>query len=132
MLDAIERWEISSQRQLAGHTGISVGKINYLLRELLAKGLVKMGNFKRNSAKIDYTYVLTRKGLEAKSRAAARFVNAKLEEYNDLEFLRREADAKSRVALNRFAPRCRNPADQAYGNLIERGNPCPLGKVRVQ
>jgi len=37
---------------------------------------------------------------------------------NDLEFLRREADAKSRVALNRFAPRCRNPADQAYGNLI--------------
>ena len=64
ILDALDREEISTQRQLADNSGISLGQVNYILKSLLEKGLVKISNFKRNPHKIGYVYFLTPKGIE--------------------------------------------------------------------
>jgi len=84
VLDTLDRQEISTQRQLAEHSGISLGQVNYILKSLLEKGLVKIGNFRKNPYKIGYVYLLTPKGIEAKSRLAVKFVMSKLREYNSL------------------------------------------------
>ena len=67
VLDALDREEISTQRQLADNSGISLGQVNYILKSLLGKGLVKVSNFKKNPNKIGYAYFLTPKGIEEKS-----------------------------------------------------------------
>lgn len=84
ILDTLDRQEISTQRQLAEHAGISLGQVNYILKSLLEKGLVKIGNFRRNPHKIGYAYLLTPKGIEAKSRLAVKFVMSKLSEYHSV------------------------------------------------
>lgn len=85
VLDALDSGDISSQRQLSDHTGISLGQINYVLRRLLEKGFVKMGNFRKNPNKFGYIYKLTPKGIEAKSRLAVNFVVNRLGEYYELK-----------------------------------------------
>ena len=85
VLDALGSEDISTQRQLSEHTGISLGQINYVLRRLLEKGLVKISNFRRNPNKIGYIYRLTPKGIEAKSRLAVNFVVNRLAEYHHLK-----------------------------------------------
>lgn len=84
VLDTLDRKEISTQRQLADHSGISLGQVNYILKSLLNKGLVKIGNFRKNPHKIGYVYLLTPKGIEEKSKLAVDFVILKLREYDDL------------------------------------------------
>ena len=84
ILDILDSQEISTQRQLAAHSGISLGQVNYILKSLLAKGLVKIGNFRKNPHKIGYVYLLTPKGIEAKSKLAVQFVIRKLREYDYL------------------------------------------------
>jgi EPS-associated MarR family transcriptional regulator len=85
VLDALDREETSTQRQLADNSGISLGQVNYILKSLLDKGLVKISNFKQSPYKIGYAYFLTPKGIEEKSKLAVKFVLRKLREY---EFLR--------------------------------------------
>lgn len=84
VLDALDREKISSQRQLADHSGISLGQVNYILKSLLKKGFVKVDNFRKNPNKIGYMYFLTPKGIEAKSRLAVRFVIRKIKEYDEI------------------------------------------------
>jgi len=85
VLDALDRHEITTQRQLADHAGISLGKVNYVLKSLLDRGLVKLGNYRRNPHKVvSYAYLLTPKGIEEKSRLAVRFVINRLNEYDRL------------------------------------------------
>jgi len=84
VLDTLDRQEISTQRQLADHSGISLGQVNYILKSLLEKGLVKIDNFRKNPNKIGYAYLLTPKGIEAKSRLSVRFVIRKIREYDDI------------------------------------------------
>jgi len=47
ILETLDEQEISTQRQLADFTGISLGQINYVLKQFLSKGLVKIGNFRK-------------------------------------------------------------------------------------
>lgn len=84
ILDVLDRHEISSQRQLAEHSGVSLAQVNYLLKRLLEKGLVKTRNFRKNPHKSAYLYLLTPDGMEAKSKAAVKFLMSKLREYNHL------------------------------------------------
>ena len=56
------------QRELANHLGFSLGKLNYCLNELKNKGLIKINNFKKNPKKFNYIYVLTPKGITAKTK----------------------------------------------------------------
>ena len=85
VLDALECEPITTQRQLSEHTGISLGQINYVLRRLLEKGMVKVGNFRKNPNKLSYVYKLTPAGIEARSRLAVNFVVSRLREYYNLQ-----------------------------------------------
>ena len=58
-----------SQRKLADELGFSLGKLNYCLKALKSKGLIKIENFKKNPNKLNYIYVLTPKGITEKSGA---------------------------------------------------------------
>ena len=63
LLRKIKNKPESSQRELAEELGYSLGKLNYCLRALKIKGLIKISNFKKNPKKINYIYVLTPKGI---------------------------------------------------------------------
>ena len=78
-----------SQRQLAAQMGVSLGKANYLLRALVEKGLVKLGNFGKNPNKRQYAYLLTPAGLEEKTRITLGFLKRKEAEF---EAIRQEID----------------------------------------
>jgi len=100
ILDALDRHEIFNQRQLAEHSGVSLAQVNYLLKRLLEKGLVKIRNFQKNPNKSAYLYLLTPKGLEAKSQVAVRFVKSRLKEYNHLK----DALTKKLTSIERMSP----------------------------
>ena len=85
VLDALDSEPITNQRQLSEHTGISLGQINYVLRRLLEKGMVKVHNFRKNPNKLSYVYRLTPTGIEARSRLAVNFVVSRLREYYGLQ-----------------------------------------------
>ena len=75
----------SSQRELADELGFSLGKLNYCLKALKNKGLVKIENFKRNPNKVNYIYVLTPKGIAEKTKLTLNFMKQKIKEYDELK-----------------------------------------------
>lgn len=74
-----------TQRELASQTGFSLGKINYCLRALIDRGLVKAENFKNSRNRPACIYKLTPRGLEEKAIVASRFLKLKLREYEELK-----------------------------------------------
>jgi EPS-associated MarR family transcriptional regulator len=74
----------ASQRELAQHLGVSVGKINYCLRALSEKGLLKIRNFRNSRNKRGYGYFLTPKGVDEKVSVTMRFLKQKIAEYDAL------------------------------------------------
>ena len=85
LLRKIEKNPQSSQRELAGELGFSLGKLNYCLRALKSKGLVKISNFKKNPNKINYIYIITPKGISEKSKLTINFMKRKMHEYDELK-----------------------------------------------
>ena len=75
----------SSQREMAEELGFSLGKLNYCLKALKQKGLVKIQNFKKNPKKFNYVYVLTPKGIAAKTKMTLNFMKRKMDEYDQLK-----------------------------------------------
>ena len=74
-----------SQRELAKDLGFSLGKLNYCLKELQKKGLVKIQNFSKNTRKLNYLYILTPKGITAKTKLTINFMKRKMKEYDELK-----------------------------------------------
>ena len=74
----------ATQRELARELGFSLGKLNYCLRELKNKGLVKIENFKKNKNKIGYIYVLTPRGIDHRVKLTIQFMKRKMKEYDEL------------------------------------------------
>ena len=74
-----------SQRELAKDLGFSLGKLNYCLKALKVKGLVKIDNFKKNPKKINYFYALTPKGISKKTQLTINFMKRKMQEYDELK-----------------------------------------------
>ena len=74
-----------TQRALANELGFSLGKLNYCLKSLRTKGLIKIKNFKKNPKKINYFYVLTPNGLAAKTNLTINYIKKKLKEYDELK-----------------------------------------------
>ena len=75
----------SSQRELAQELGFSLGKLNYSLKALKNKGLVKIKNFGKNPNKINYIYVLTPRGIAEKTKLTINFMKRKIKEYDELK-----------------------------------------------
>jgi len=90
LLQALEQNPEATQRELAAALGLSLGAINYSLRALGERGLVKLGNFTRSDRKLAYAYVLTPAGLAEKAGLARRFMARKRQEY---EALRKELES---------------------------------------
>lgn len=75
-----------TQRVLSNRLNISLGKTNYLLKELIKKGFIKAQNFSHNSGKIQKVhYLLTKEGFEERLRLTSYFLKAKEEEYNQMK-----------------------------------------------
>ena len=75
----------SSQRELAEELGFSLGKLNYCLKALKKKGLIKMKNFEKNPNKINYIYVLTPRGIAERTKLTLNFMKRKMKEYDELK-----------------------------------------------
>ena len=75
----------STQRELANELGFSLGKLNYCLNALKTKGWIKMRNFVKNPNKINYIYVLTPRGITAKTKLTLNFMKQKMKEYDELK-----------------------------------------------
>ena len=85
VLRKIQKKPESTQRELAEELGFSLGKLNYCLKALHTKGLIKMQNFKKNPKKINYIYVLTPKGIAEKTKLTINFMKRKMNEYDELK-----------------------------------------------
>ena len=80
-----KRSEIS-QRKLAEELGFSLGKLNYCLKSLQKKGLVKLKNFQKQPNKIRYLrYVITTKGVSERTKLTLNFMKRKMKEYDELK-----------------------------------------------
>ena len=85
LLREINKKPKASQRELAKATGFSLGKLNYCIKALISKGLIKINNFEKSSNKINYFYVLTPKGLSRKTNLTVNFMRRKMKEYEELQ-----------------------------------------------
>lgn len=89
-----------TQRELAEKLGVSVGGLNFCLKALMEKGLVKMQNFTTSKNKFGYVYVLTPRGIAEKAKLTTSFLKRKMAEYDalkeEIETLKRESNVKIR------------------------------------
>jgi EPS-associated MarR family transcriptional regulator len=85
ILRKINRKPEATQRELAYELGFSLGKLNYCLKELQKKGLIKIQNFKKNPNKLNYLYVITPKGISEKTKLTINFMKRKMVEYDELK-----------------------------------------------
>jgi EPS-associated MarR family transcriptional regulator len=85
VLRAIDADPEMTQRALSSRLGLSLGKINFLIKALIEKGLIKAENFKNSKNKSAYLYTLTPRGLEEKTNATYHFLKRKMLEYERLE-----------------------------------------------
>ena len=84
VLRKLQKNPLSTQRELANNLGLSLGKINYCLKALQDKGLIKINNFKKNPNKMVYSYLLTPKGIAEKTKLTINFMKLKMSEYDEL------------------------------------------------
>ena len=56
----------STPRDMAKSLDISLGKLNYCLKALKEKGLIKINNFKKSKSKLGYIYLLTPRDVSQK------------------------------------------------------------------
>ena len=86
ILRKIKKKSNPSQRELAKELGFSLGKLNYCLKALRKKGLVKIKNFQKKENKIQYLqYVITPKGISHRTKLTVNFMKRKLKEYEELK-----------------------------------------------
>ena len=85
LLRVINRKPKSTQREIANELGFSLGKLNYVLKALKNKGHIKVKNFKDNKDKLNYLYILTPRGISAKTRLTINFMKLKMKEYDELK-----------------------------------------------
>lgn len=82
-----------SQRDLSKRVGLSLGGVNYIIKELIQKGYIKAQRFKNSNNKAAYIYAVTPQGINARVKQTQYFLQKKIEEY---EKLRREIDELQR------------------------------------
>jgi EPS-associated MarR family transcriptional regulator len=64
---------------------VSLGGVNYCLNALVAKGSIKIQNFRNNHNKWVYAYLLTPQGLAEKTALTGAFLKRKMQEYQVLK-----------------------------------------------
>ena len=77
--------KVTSQRTIADEIGYSLGKVNYVLKNLIDKGLIKVERFINSDKKLQYKYLLTEKGIKEKIEITEKFIAIKKAEYDELQ-----------------------------------------------
>ena len=85
VLAMIEANPAITLRALAVALGVSLGRVNYGLRALVEKGLIKVNNFKQSETKLTYAYLLTPSGVKEKSALTTAFLARKMQEFDALK-----------------------------------------------
>lgn len=85
VLRLLEKKPQLTQRELAAELGMSLGKVNFCVQALLARGFIKLQNFRGSRNKLAYAYLLTPSGIAAKSSLALSFLQIKMAEYERLQ-----------------------------------------------
>jgi len=83
LLRKIAKKSESSQRDLANELNLSLGKLNYCIKSLVKKGLVKINRLKENPYKIKY--ILTQEGIALRTKLTLDFMKKKMAEYDELK-----------------------------------------------
>ena len=99
LLKSLEQDANLTQRQLSEGLGISLGKVNYCLKSLIQKGFLKINNFKNSNHKLQYSYLLTPKGVAEKSKLTIMFLKIKTEEY---EVLKKEVEKLKNAKTSKY------------------------------
>jgi EPS-associated MarR family transcriptional regulator len=84
LMHIIEKDGKASQRLIAQNSGLSIGKVNYCLKALIDIGFVKIRNFSTSNKKLNYSYILTPKGIKEKTAITKQFIIKKKQEYDKL------------------------------------------------
>ena len=94
-----------SQRELSKKVGLSLGGVNYILKELMKKGYIVAQRFKNSNHKVGYIYALTPQGINARIKETQFFLERTLEEYEklklEIEKLRRENESSGNEEIPR-------------------------------
>ncbi len=85
ILKIISNNSVLSQRYIAKEINLSIGKVNYILNELIEKGYIKMNRFKSSQKKCAYAYIITPKGLRKKIELTYEFLKLKSREYETIK-----------------------------------------------
>jgi len=106
VMRALEQNPQLSQRDLSRELGISLGGINFCVKALIAKGAIKVENFRASDNKMRYAYILTPDGMAEKARMTTRFLQRKLREYDalkaEIEMMRSElSETAEQTYLNK-------------------------------
>jgi DNA-binding MarR family transcriptional regulator len=80
LLEAVEKGETPSQRELARKLDISLGLVNAFLKRLARKGYFKITNMPANRI----SYILTPKGLAEKSRLTCEYIQYSFGYYREI------------------------------------------------
>lgn len=86
ILKIVEAKPDISQRELAKNLGVSLGKVNFCLKALVEKGLIKAGNFRNSKNKIAYMYLLTPRGVVAKVEITGNYLKSKMDEFERIQY----------------------------------------------
>ena len=89
ILQLLQEHPHMTQRELSNMTGVSLGKVNFIIKALKDKGLIKWQNFSNNPNKLQYAYLLTPQGILEKTQLTLDFLIRKQAEY---EVLKREIE----------------------------------------
>ena len=73
-----------TQRELVRQVGISLGKINFLIKSLTQKGIIKARRFKNSKKKLAYLYIITPGGIREKAILTEKFLRIRMKEYDEL------------------------------------------------
>ena len=95
VLRKINKEKDISQRIMAKELNISLGKLNYVVKELRKKGLIKLNNFRNNPSKLQY--ILTPKGIAQRTKLTINFMQRKMREYDEL---REELEKQKKVDVD--------------------------------
>ena len=85
LLNHIHENPESTQRALVKELDFSLGKVNYLIKALTEKGIIKLKNFKSSRKKAGYLYFLTPIGIKKKAEITRKFLEQRLVEYDKLQ-----------------------------------------------
>tara|TARA_B110000003_G_C16381664_1_gene430733 strand:+ start:182 stop:487 length:306 start_codon:yes stop_codon:yes gene_type:complete len=85
VLRKIYKSEKSTQRNLSSQLGFSLGKLNYCLKRLKEHGLIRIKRFTNSKNKLGYIYVLTPRGMRARTKLTINYMKQKIKEYDELK-----------------------------------------------